>query len=55
MGFVMKKSSPKVFHTIERKLVNLYKINVSTKPQFNGSDLEIYKPEAIIRENSLEF
>lgn len=55
LGFVIKESSPKVFHTIGWKLVDLYKMNVSMKPEFNCNNLEIYKPEAIIRENSLEF
>jgi hypothetical protein len=54
LGFVIKESSPKIFHTIGWKLADLYKMNVSMKPEFNCNNLEIYKSEAIIRENSLE-
>jgi hypothetical protein len=54
LGFVMKEASPKVFHTIGWKLIDLHKINVHMKPEFNCDNLEIYKREAIIRENFLE-
>jgi len=54
LGFIVKESSPKLFHTIGWKLADLYKMNVSMKPEFNCNNLEIYKPEAIIRENLLE-
>ena len=53
LGFIMKESSPKIFHTIGWKLVDLHKIDVHMKPEFNCDNLEIYKKEAIITEHSL--
>ncbi|MEM2108531.1 MAG: hypothetical protein QXL10_04530 [Candidatus Bathyarchaeia archaeon] len=54
LGFIMKESSPKIFHTIGWKLVDLHKINVHMKPEFNCDNLEIYKKEAIISERLLK-
>jgi hypothetical protein len=53
LGFVMKEASAKIFHTIGWKLVDLYKINVHMKPEFNCDNLEIYKRDAIITEHFL--
>lgn len=54
LGFVTKEIKPENFITIGWKLVDLSKINVSIKVEFNADNLEIYKKEAIIAEKWLE-
>ena len=51
LGFIIKEVQPKVFRTVGWKLVDLTKIKVSMKPEFNADNREIYKKEAIIAEN----
>ena len=54
LGFIIKETEPEKFITIGWKLVDLSKIKVSLKAEFNADNLEIYKPEAIIKEEWLE-
>ncbi len=54
LGFIIKEVEPEKFITIGWKLVDLSKIKVSMKAEFNADNLEIYKPEAIIKEEWLE-
>lgn len=54
LGFIIKETDPEKFITIGWKLVDLSKIKVSIKAEFNADNLEIYKPEAIIKEEWLE-
>ena len=54
LGFIIREIEPEKFITIGWKLVNLSKIKVSIKAEFNADNLEIYKPEAIIKEEWLE-
>lgn len=54
LGFIIKEVNPGEFITIGWKLADLSKINVSIKAEFNADNLEIYKPEAIVREELLE-
>ena len=51
LGFVIEEIQPKTFRTIGWKLVDLSKIFVSMKPEFNTDNRELYKKEAIITEN----
>lgn len=54
MGFIIREIQPGNFITIGWKLVDLSKIKVSMKAEFNADNLEIYKKEAIILEEWLE-
>lgn len=54
LGFIIKEIEPEKFITIGWKLVDLSKIKVSIKAEFNADNREIYKPEAIIKEEWLE-
>ena len=54
LGFIIRETEPEKFITIGWKLVDLSKIKVSIKAEFNADNLEIYKPEAIIKEEWLE-
>lgn len=54
LGFIIKEVKPEEFITIGWKLVDLSKIKVSIKAEFNADNLEIYKSEAIIKEKLLE-
>jgi len=51
LGFIIKEVRPEVFRTVGWKLVDLTKIKVSMKPEFNADNREIYKKEAVIAEN----
>ncbi len=53
LGFIIREIEPEKFITIGWKLVDLSKIKVSIKAEFNADNLEIYKPEAIIKEEWL--
>ena len=53
LGFIIKETDPEEFITIGWKLVDLSKIKVSIKAEFNADNLEIYKPDAIIKEEWL--
>jgi len=53
LGFIIRETEPEKFITIGWKLVDLSKIKVSIKAEFNADNLEIYKPEAIIKEEWL--
>ena len=53
-GFVIEEARPKTFRTIGWKLVDLSKIFVSMKPEFNTDNRELYKREAIITENWID-
>lgn len=50
LGFIIKEVEPEKFITIGWKLVDLSKIKVSIKAEFNADNLEIYKPDAVIKE-----
>jgi len=54
LGFIIKEIEPGKFITVGWKLVDLSKIKVSIKAEFNADNLEIYKPEAIIKEEWVE-
>jgi|YelNatPaOPRAMG01_1025707.scaffolds.fasta_scaffold82442_2 hypothetical protein len=54
LGFVIRETKPEEYNTIGWKLCDLSKIVVSMKPEFNANNLEIYKKEAVIRENWIE-
>ena len=54
LSFIIKESNPEKFITIGWKLVDLSKIKVGLKAEFNADNLEIYKPEAIIKEEWVE-
>jgi len=54
LGFIIKETGAEEFKTIGWKLVDLSKIKVSLKAEFNADNPEIYKPEAIIKEEWLE-
>ena len=54
LGFIIKETEPEKYITIGWKLVDLSKIKVSIKAEFNADNLEIYKPETIIKEDWLE-
>jgi len=54
LGFVTREVKPEHFITVGWKLVDLSKINVSIKAEYNADNLEIYKREAIIAENWVE-
>jgi len=54
LGFIIREIAAERFITIGWKLVDLSKIKVSIKAEFNADNLEIYKPEAIIKEEWLE-
>ncbi len=54
LGFIIKEIEAEKFITIGWKLVDLSKIKVSIKAEFNADNLEIYKPEAIIKEEWIE-
>ena len=54
LGFIIKETESGKFITVGWKLVDLSKIKVSIKAEFNADNLEIYKPDAIIKEEKLE-
>ena len=54
MGFLVKESVPEQFRVVGWKLVDLSKLRVSLKPEFNASNPEIYKAEGILAEELLE-
>ncbi len=54
LGFMVKEVMPEQFKVVGWKLVDLSKLRVSLKPEFNASNPEIYKPEGIIAEKILE-
>jgi len=54
LGFIIKETKHEKFITIGWKLVDLSKIKVSLKAEFNADNLEIYKSEAIIKKEWLE-
>ena len=54
LGFVIRETKPEEYNTIGWKLCDLSQIVVSMKPEFNANNLEIYKKEALIRENWIE-
>ncbi len=54
LGFVIKEVEPKVFKTVGWKIVDLSKIYVSMKPEFNADNRELYKNDALIAENWVE-
>ena len=53
LGFVIKEVGEKLFKTLGWKLVDLSRLKVGLKAEFNADNLEIYKPEAILREEWL--
>ncbi len=53
LGFIIEEVQPKVFRTTGWKLVDLSKISVSMKPEFNTDNRELYKRDAIITENRI--
>ncbi len=53
LGFIVEEVSAYCFRTIGWKLVDLARIRVSLKPEFNANNLEIYKPEAVLHERHL--
>lgn len=54
LGFVIKEAKPGQFSTTGWKIVDLSKIKVSMKAEFNADNIGIYKPEAILAEEWLE-
>ena len=54
LGFVIEEARPKTFRTIGWKLVDLSKIFVSMKPEFNTDNRELYKRGAVITENWID-
>jgi len=54
LGFIIKEVKPEQFITVGWKLVDLSKIKVSIKAEFNADNLEIYKQEAVVIEEWLE-
>lgn len=52
LGFVMREDSPKSFITTGWKLVDLYRIRVSMKPEFNCDNLELYRTDTLISESA---
>ncbi|WP_457549443.1 hypothetical protein [Archaeoglobus sp.] len=55
LGFIIDEVEPKKFRTIGWKLVDLSKILVSMKLEFNANNVELYKPDAVVAENCLKF
>lgn len=54
MGFVIREVEPQQFKTVGWKLVDLSKIKVTMKPEFNTDNKEIYIKEAVIEERWVE-
>ncbi|MEM3397064.1 MAG: hypothetical protein QW620_04410 [Thermoplasmata archaeon] len=54
LGFIIRETEPEQFTTVGWKLVDLSKIKVSIKAEFNADNLEIYKQEAILKEEWVE-
>ena len=54
IGFVIKEIEPKVFKTVGWKMVDLSKVYVRMKPEFNADNRELYKKEALIAESWIE-
>jgi hypothetical protein len=54
LSFVLSEPQPGVyFSVVGWKLVDLSRIRVSLKPEFNADNLELYKPENVIAQNQL--
>lgn len=51
MGFINEELKPKKWRIIGWKLVDLYKVKVNFKPEFNTDNPKIYSKENIIAEN----
>lgn len=55
LGFILEEEiKAHHFRTVGWKLVDLSRIKLSLKPEFNANNLEIYKREAILCERSLK-
>ncbi len=54
LGFIIREVEAEKYKTIGWKLVDLSKIKVSIKAEFNADNLEIYKPEAILKEEWID-
>jgi len=54
LAFLVKEPVPEQFKVVGWKLVDLSKLRVSLKPEFNASNPEIYKAEGILAEEVLE-
>ena len=52
LGFVVS-GTPNNFKIIGWKLVDLYNVRLGMKPEFNCSNLELYRKENILAENSI--
>ncbi len=52
LGFVVE-GSPNNFKTIAWKLVDLYKVKLSMKPEFNCDNKELYRNEYVLAENHI--
>jgi len=53
LGFILEKTAPNVFLVTGWKLVDLSRISVSLKLEFNTSNPAIYSKDAVLLENSL--
>lgn len=55
LGFAIEEDSREVRHwrTVFWKLVDLYKLKVNLKPEFNADNTEIYSPKNIIAKNAI--
>ncbi len=53
LGFVID-GKPNSFKIVGWKLVNLYNIRLRLKPEFNCTNLELYREENILAENNIE-
>jgi len=54
LGFILEEEiEAHCFRTVGWKLVDLSRIKLSLKPEFNANNLEIYKQEAILCERNL--
>jgi len=53
LSFITQNIAPEQFITVGWKLIDLSRINLRMKPEFNCDNLEMYKAEAIVRERTL--
>jgi len=51
LGFILEKTAPNIFLVIGWKLVDLSRIKISLKLEFNVDNPNIYTKEAIIMES----
>jgi hypothetical protein len=52
LGFILREDSSKSFITTGWKLIDLYRIRVSMKPEFNCNNLELYRTDTLILESA---